>query len=71
MITCLRAFKEHPAEAGENYWQHLRFTLLMAARLIAVGGMLLIHGLLPFLFCKTSSKECDKINRTIQARMGK
>lgn len=59
-----KSFTEHPKLAGENYWQHLGFTIVMSARLIGSGIALIIHGLLPFLFVHTASdaiRECNGI----------
>jgi hypothetical protein len=66
---CIRSFKEHPAEAGETYGQHLWFTLCMSLRLIAVAISLFIHGLLPFLFRRTASSQSQEIHRIFQIRI--
>lgn len=61
-IAC--AFRDHPQEAGENYFQHLSFTLGMAARLLWTAILLLLHGLFPFMLCRAASdrmKHCQEI----------
>ncbi|HRI76930.1 MAG: hypothetical protein H3C49_10870 [Alphaproteobacteria bacterium] len=72
--TAHRAFTEHPAAAGETYWQHLWFTLSMGARLMMAGFVILLHGILPFTLTYTGSnmlKKCNKIlsERAIKAQM--
>jgi hypothetical protein len=64
----LQLFRKHPAEAGETYGQHLVFTLKMAARFSVLAVLSVIHGFLPFLFCRASSSECEKIARIYQSR---
>lgn len=64
MKRIIDAFTSHPREAGENYFEHLLFTINMAIRVLACGIVLVIHGLLPFLFVKKASnmmKTCQKI----------
>jgi hypothetical protein len=51
----MRAFTEHPEAAGETYGAHLRFTLRVAGQLLACCCLMVIHGLLPFLFTHAAS----------------
>lgn len=62
------AFKDHPSDAGETYFQHLLFTAGMAAQMFLCGIVLLIHGLLPFLFIYTASTRMKKCNETLLKR---
>jgi len=47
----------HLRESRETYWQHLAFTVWMGVNLIALGFLLLVHGLLPFLLTRTVSER--------------
>ena len=64
----LRPFTDHPAEAGETYFEHLRFTLMMSSRLIYTTLALLLHGLFPFLCTHTASKQITRIWDIVKAR---
>jgi hypothetical protein len=66
----LDSFTLHPAELGETYLQHLKFTTAMSARLVLTGLALFIHGFMPFLFCKTTSGQSKKIRDIFVARDG-
>jgi hypothetical protein len=63
-----RAFTEHPAAAGETYWQHLLFTLGMGARLMFAGFVILLHGILPFTLTYTGSNHLKKCNKILSER---
>lgn len=52
-----KAFTEHPASVGETYGQHLAHASGFGLRMIAGGFACLLHGLLPFLFVKTGSRQ--------------
>lgn len=66
--TVRRAFTEHPAAAGESYWQHLWFTLSMGARLMFAGFVILLHGLFPFMLTYTGSNQLKKCNKILSER---
>lgn len=66
--TAHKAFTEHPAAAGETYWQHLLFTLGMGARLMFAGFVILLHGILPFALTYTGSKHLKKCNKILSER---
>lgn len=66
-----RAFTEHPAAAGETYWQHLAFTLGMGARLMFAGFVILLHGILPFTLTYTGSNHLKKCNKILSERAQK
>lgn len=61
-------FKNHPSDAGETYFQHLIFTAGMAAQMFLCGIVLLIHGLLPFLFIYTASTRMKKCHEVLLKR---
>ncbi|MDD9899494.1 MAG: DUF6356 family protein [Alphaproteobacteria bacterium] len=64
----LKSYTEHPAEAGESFWQHLQFTTTMSLRLVLTGIALFIHGIFPFLFCRTTSTQSVRIREIFDAR---
>lgn len=53
----LKAFTQHPASVGETYGQHLRQASGFGGRLIIAGLACLLHGVFPFLFVKTGSRQ--------------
>ncbi len=66
-----KAFVRHPEETGETYLQHLRFTAKMCLRLIYTGVILIVHGLLPFVFTRTAGLEIERIYRIMKSRIPK
>jgi hypothetical protein len=48
-----RLFIDHPASVNENYFQHMRASLGIAAKLLVAGGACVIHAVVPGL-CKTN-----------------
>lgn len=50
-------FTEHPASVGESYWQHLRHASGFGLRMVVSGLACMLHGLLPFLFVRTGSRQ--------------
>jgi len=61
----------HLNEAGEDYVQHLLFSIVMAGQIFLASCTLLTHGLLPFLFTRSTSRRLDKIDRVFKARVKK
>lgn len=62
---------KHLHDAGEGYFQHMKFTLWAAWMLIYGGVTVLIHGFLPFLFVHTGSCTIKRLNDALQARKAK
>ena len=60
-----KLFTEHPASVGESYCEHLAMALSFGIRMILGGMACLIHGLLPFLFVKTGSKQITTLHSTM------
>jgi uncharacterized membrane protein HdeD (DUF308 family) len=52
--------RDHLDEAGESYWQHLRFALLVGALLVGAGISCLIHAFAPGL-CRRSGSGVVKL----------
>ena len=66
-----RLFTEHPYETGETYLQHLWFTARMSVRILLCASCLMVHGVLPFLFRKTTSSQIEKIYAILKKRIPK
>lgn len=66
-----KAFTEHPKSTGETYLQHLAFTARVSSHLMFVGFSLITHGLFPFLFTRTASKEIESVYFTMRSRIPK
>lgn len=67
----MRSFTEHPASVGETYGQHLRHASGFGLRMILGGCACLVHGLLPFLFVKTGSRQINSLHdRMVTNRKG-
>lgn len=64
-----KVFTEHPQAGGETYWEHLLFTLKITTRLMFSSVALLIHGIFPFLFTRTTSIQVEKIWAIMRSRI--
>jgi len=62
MDSLKRPFTEHPDSVGESYLEHLGTASVFGVRLLIAGLACLVHGLLPFLFEKTSSRTIAKLH---------
>jgi hypothetical protein len=60
MANIFRKFKEHPAEVGMSYGQHLRFALKLARYNFKAAFASVIHAFLPFFLKKTTSSTISK-----------
>lgn len=62
------ASKRHLGDAGESYFQHLRFATKVGA--VAIGGGLacIVHALVPGLFITTGSRAIARLNQLIDKR---
>jgi hypothetical protein len=66
-----RAFTTHPHETDETYRQHLWFTIRMGVRFLWVSLLLVTHGLFPFLFTRTASRQIERIYLIMKGRIPK
>ncbi|MEM7688833.1 MAG: DUF6356 family protein [Pseudomonadota bacterium] len=57
-----KPFRDHPASVGETYFEHLLHAAGFGLRMIAGGVACVLHGLLPFLFVKTGSKQIQTLH---------
>ena len=56
------AFTEHPASVGESYGEHLVHAPSFATRMILGRFACMLHGIFPFLFVKTGSKQIETLH---------
>ena len=63
-----RSFIDHPASVDESYWQHLRFAMRFAFRLLAAGGAAVVHAFIPALFETTASRMVNSICQDLNNR---
>jgi hypothetical protein len=56
-----KLFKEHPATAGETYFEHMGSAFTFAARLFGAALACFVHGLFPFLFTSTGSATVKRL----------
>ena len=54
-------FTEHPHAVHETYWQHMKFSLKSAGRLLIAGLAAVVHAFFPFLCMYTASKLVAKM----------
>lgn len=57
-----KAFTEHPASVGESYGEHFVHATGFGVRMMLGGLACILHGLLPFLFVKTGSKQIETLH---------
>ena len=66
-----RLFVEHPRSVGETYAQHMRSAFGVGAAMIGAGLACLVHGLLPFLFVRTGSRQITVLHERMVAGRAK
>ena len=49
-------FTQHPATAGETYFQHMVSASSFGARMLGAAFCCFVHALLPFMFEKTAGR---------------
>jgi len=63
----VKLFTDNPASVGESYGEHLVMASGFGVRMILGGLACLVHGLLPFLFVKTGSRQIACLHDTMVA----
>ncbi|MEM6902993.1 MAG: DUF6356 family protein [Pseudomonadota bacterium] len=63
-----RIFLEHPGSVDETYFQHMRFAIWFAAKLLMAGFAALIHAFIPCLFEKTASQIVGQLHARLLNR---
>ena len=66
-----RSFTEHPASVGETYGQHFAHASGFGIRMILGGVACMLHGVFPFLFVKTGSKQITTLHGRMVTHRGK
>lgn len=65
---CCQKFKEHPQQAGETYFQHLKCAFGLAKKSAIISGILIVHAIFPMLFVDTASQKLEDLYQQIKAR---
>jgi hypothetical protein len=65
-----RFYTAHTQSVGESYFEHLGTASKMAALLLGLAAIALIHGLLPIVFVRTVSNKLIELGRRAKARQG-
>lgn len=60
--------RAHLREAGESYFEHLRFAIGVGLMLMAAGAACVVHGILPGFCTKTASRTVDELKRLFAER---
>ncbi|HSZ53805.1 MAG TPA: DUF6356 family protein [Caulobacteraceae bacterium] len=60
-----RAFSEHPSSVGESYLEHLGTATRFSGALALASLACLVHGLLPFLFASTGSRQVRRLHEAM------
>jgi hypothetical protein len=60
--------RDHLVEAGEGYWQHLRFAMMVGLLAIAAGLACMIHALIPALCQRTCSRTISQLHQLFSSR---
>ena len=64
-------FREHPASVGETYGEHLRHATGFGLRMVLGGLACILHGVLPFLFVRTGSRQIATLHGQMVVNRGK
>jgi hypothetical protein len=55
-------FTQHPSDVGETYSEHLVHASGFGFRMILGGLACVLHGIFPFLFVKTGSRQISSLH---------
>ena len=61
--------RAHLREAGEGYFEHLRFAALVGGMLVGAGIACVIHALIPAFCTRTASRTVERLGRLFKDRM--
>jgi hypothetical protein len=62
------ASKQHLGDAGESYFQHMRFATRVGGLAVAGGLACLVHAIVPGLCRDTGSRAIRRLNAMIDER---
>ena len=71
LATLANMFQDHPASVGETYAQHLVQATGFGFRMILGGMACILHGVLPFAFVKTGSRQIQTLHRRMISNRSK
>jgi len=57
----MKAFTEHPASVGENYFQHMGSSFSFGAKMFFASFACFAHGLFPFLCTSRGSQAITEL----------
>jgi hypothetical protein len=57
--------KKHPSDAGLTYWQHLKFAWGEMIRLVGMGFVMFVHGLIPWVWDWKYNQFIDEAKKRI------
>lgn len=63
-----RLLLDHPRSVGEGYFEHMRASLIVAARLAAAAGACAVHAIIPGVCTTTGSSAILKLHSEIYPR---
>lgn len=55
-------FTRHPASVGESYGKHMVTAFGFGGRLLGLAVACFVHGLFPFLFERTASRQIGRLH---------
>ncbi|HVR92168.1 MAG TPA: DUF6356 family protein [Novosphingobium sp.] len=58
----VKLFNDHPTSVGETYREHLAHASGFGFRMVLGGFACIVHGVLPFLFVRTGSKQITSLH---------
>jgi len=64
-------FTAHPNAAGQGYWQHCGFALVVAGRAFAIALIAALHALFPFLMPATAGDRLLALADEVRAARAK
>jgi hypothetical protein len=64
----LRASRTHLAEVGENYFEHMRFALLVGALAVGAGLACILHAIVPAVCERTCSRTVSSLQGLFRDR---
>lgn len=60
--------RTHLNEAGESYFEHLRFAFLVGTMLVAAGLACVVHSIVPAYCTRTASSMVERLRRLFSDR---
>ncbi|WP_136163673.1 DUF6356 family protein [Sphingomonas flavalba] len=63
-------FRNHPAEVGESYSEHLAAATGFGAKMVAGGLACMVHAVIPGLFVTTGSGTVRRLYEAMVAKRG-